>query len=99
MEEVAVGIRTVVRKLVSDGFDAVIEGAHFHSGIIEDLRVTNGDAEVQATLLIVRTVEELRQLVNDKEGRRAQRADRKRWLEALAGKHSGHACNTRLSDF
>ncbi len=81
VKEVAVGIRTVARKLVSDGFDAVIEGAHFHGGIIEDLRVRNGDAEVPATLLIVRTAEELRQRVNDKKGRRAQGADRKRWQE------------------
>lgn len=83
VKEVAVGIRTVARKLVSDGFDAVIEGAHFHGGIIEDLRVRNGDAEVPATLLIVRTAEELRQRVNDKEGRRAQGADRKRWQEKV----------------
>lgn len=79
VKEVAVGIRVVVRKLVSDGFDAVIEGAHFHSGIIEELRVTNGDAEVQATLLIVRTAEELWQRVNEKEGRRVQGAARKLW--------------------
>ncbi|MGH3972395.1 MAG: hypothetical protein ACRDS9_03590 [Pseudonocardiaceae bacterium] len=79
VKEVAVGIRTVVRKLVSDGFDAVVEGAHFHGGIIEELRVANSNAQVHATLLIVRTVEELRQRVNGKERRRAQGAVRKRW--------------------
>ncbi len=81
VREVAVGIRAVVRKLVSDGFDAVIEGAHFHSSIIEELRAANGDAEVQATLLIVGTAEQLRQQVNDKEGRRTQGAVRKLWQE------------------
>jgi 2-phosphoglycerate kinase len=66
---------------VSDGFDAVIEGAHFHSGIIEELRVTNGDAEVRAKLLIVRTAEQLWRRVNDKEEIRAQGAVRKLWQE------------------
>jgi 2-phosphoglycerate kinase len=79
VDEVAAGIRLVVRKLVRDGFDAVIEGAHFHSGIIENLRVTNDGAEIDATLLIVRTAEELRQRVDDKEKRRADGAERKRW--------------------
>ncbi len=83
VKEVAVGIRTVVRKLVSDGFDAMIEGAHFHGDIIEELRVANGDAEVRATLLIVRTAEELRQRVNDKERRRAHGAARKLWQENI----------------
>jgi len=81
VKEVAVGVGAVVRKLVSDGFDAVIEGAHFHSGIIEELRVTNSNAEVQATLLIVRTAEQLRQRIIEKEGRRAQGAARKLWRE------------------
>jgi len=79
LNDVAVGIRAVARKVVSDGFDAVIEGAHFHGSIIEELRAANGNAEVWATLLIVRTAEELRLRVNDKERRRAQGSTRKPW--------------------
>lgn len=79
VREVAVGITTVVRKLISDGFDAVIEGVHFHSSIIEELRVTNDHADIHATLLIVRTAKELRQRVTDKEAGRTQGATRKSW--------------------
>lgn len=56
--EIAVGIRLVVRKLVADGFDAVVEGAHFHSAVIEDLRIANAEANIQATLLVVETGDE-----------------------------------------
>jgi len=82
-EEVAVGIRVVARKLVSDGFDAVVEGSHFHSGIIEDLCVTNSYADIQATLLVVRTAEELRHRAADKEKGRAHGSERKRWQEHI----------------
>lgn len=81
VKEVAVGIGTVVRKLVSDGFDAVIEGAHFHSTVINELRAVNGDAEIHPTLLVVGTAEELRQRVKDKEGSCVQAAAQKRWHE------------------
>jgi len=80
---VAPGINAVARKVVSDGFDAVIEGVHFHGGIIEELRATNSHAEVRATLLIVRTAEELRRRVNDKETGRAQGSARKPWQKNL----------------
>lgn len=82
-EIVAAGIRMATRKLIRDGFDAVIEGAHFHSGIIEDLRTTNTDADVQATLLVVRTAKELHRRVREKESARAQGAERKRWRESI----------------
>jgi 2-phosphoglycerate kinase len=83
LNDVAVGIRAVARKVVGDGFDAVIEGAHFHSDIIEELRTANGNAEVRATLLIVRTAEELQRRVNDKERRRASGSARKPWQENI----------------
>jgi 2-phosphoglycerate kinase len=83
VEAVAVGVRIVVRKLVRDGFDAVIEGAHFHSGIIENLRITNREADVQATLLVVGTAEELRKRVCRKENARAQGAEPKRWQDNI----------------
>src|SRR5215470_9991943 len=51
LNDVAIDIRAVARKVINDGLDAVIEGAHFHSGIIEELRAANGNAEVRATLL------------------------------------------------
>jgi 2-phosphoglycerate kinase len=79
VQEVAVGVKAVAAKLVGDGFAAVIEGAHFHGGIIEELRAANSNAEVQATLLIVKAPEELRRRIDDKEGRRAQGAARKLW--------------------
>jgi len=81
LNDVAVGINAVAMKVVSDGFDAVIEGAHFHGGIIEAVRAANRNAEVRATLLIVRSAEELRRRVNDKERRRAQGSARKPWQE------------------
>lgn len=80
---VAAGIRTVVTKLVSDGLDAVIEGAHFHGGFIQELRTANVEADIHATLLTVSTADELRQRVIAKEGARATGAARKRWQENL----------------
>jgi 2-phosphoglycerate kinase len=81
VEEVAVGIDIVVKKLVRDGLDAVLEGAHFHGRIIDNLRAANPDADVKATLLIVRTIDELHQRIDDKQRRRAQVADDKQWRE------------------
>jgi len=81
--EVAAGTRIVVRKLVRDGFDAMVEGAHFHSGIIADLRSWEG-AEIRPTLLTVRSADELVQRVKDKEERRAQGSEPKRWNENIS---------------
>jgi 2-phosphoglycerate kinase len=80
---VADGIRTVARKLVSDGLDAVIEGAHFHGGLIADLVARHPDADLRATLLIVSPAEELRRRVIAKESARAAGAARKRWQDHL----------------
>lgn len=80
---VSTGIKSVVNKLVSDGFDTVIEGAHFHSGIIDDLTTTYADAEIHATLLIVRTADELRHRIIEKEAVRAHGATPKHWQEHL----------------
>lgn len=81
--QVAPGIRIVAQKLVRDGFDAVIEGVHFHGGIIDDLSTLDG-ATIRATLLTVSSANELQQRVKDKEGRRAQGAEHKRWNENIA---------------
>jgi len=81
VEQVAVGIDIVVKKLVRDGLDAVIEGAHFHGRIIDNLRATNPHADIEATLLIVRTIDELRQRIDDKQRRRAPTADDKQWRD------------------
>lgn len=82
-QAVAIGIRAVVRKLVSDGFAAVIEGAHFYSNLIEDLRAENVNTDLHATLLIVNAAEELRRRIDDKERQRAHGATRKRWRDNL----------------
>lgn len=77
---VSAGTRLVVRKLVSDGFDAVIEGVHFHGSIIEDLRAMSEHADIRPTLLVINTAEELAQRIDDKERRRASPgAERKQW--------------------
>lgn len=80
---VSTGIKPVVKKLVSDGFDAVIEGAHFYSGVIDDLTTTYADAEIHATLLIVRTADELRHRITEKEAARANEATPKHWQANL----------------
>ncbi|XVV02484.1 hypothetical protein ACQPW3_34775 [Actinosynnema sp. CA-248983] len=80
---VAAGIRTVARKLVSDGHDAVIEGAHFHGGVIADLAAGNPGADIHPTLLIVSSADELRQRVIAKERTRAAGTARKHWQDHL----------------
>lgn len=83
VNEVAPAIRAVTSKLVTDGFDAVMEGVHFHGRIIEELRAANPSSEIRATLLVVKNAEELRQRVSDKEQRRAQGAPRKLWKQHI----------------
>lgn len=83
VEVVATGIGIVVNKLALDGFDAVIEGVHFRGSMIEDLRVKYDRVNIQATLLVVRTAEELQQRISDKESRRARGAEPKRWHENI----------------
>ncbi|MFD2415718.1 hypothetical protein [Amycolatopsis pigmentata] len=80
---VARGVRIVIGKLGRDGFDAMVEGAHFHSGIIDDIRAENVDTDVQPTLLTVSTADELRKLINSKEAERAPGGDRKKWRESI----------------
>lgn len=83
VDAVATGIRAVVRKLVNDGFDAVVEGAHFHGAVIEDLRMRYEFADIRATLLVVTPAQELRRRIEDKERQRAACAERKRWHDNL----------------
>jgi 2-phosphoglycerate kinase len=81
VREVVVGIKIVVKKLVSDGFDAIIEGAHFYGAVIEELRATNSGAEIDATFAHNKDPAELRKRVEDKAASRAQGGR----SEALAG--------------
>lgn len=80
---VAAGVNTIAKKLVSDGFDAVLEGVHFNSAVIEELRATNIGAEITATLLTVGTAEELLKRVEAKGASRAQGAPQKLWRENM----------------
>jgi 2-phosphoglycerate kinase len=82
-QAVAVGIQAVAKKLVGDGFAAVIEGAHFHGSIIEELRAANDSAEVEATLLVVEAAEELHQRISHKESQRARGAAQKLWRDNI----------------
>lgn len=83
VEAVAVGIRAVARKVVSDGFDAVIEGAHFHGRLITELQRTHDEAEVRPTLLVVETADELRRRITAKEAGRVQGAAGKEWRQRV----------------
>jgi 2-phosphoglycerate kinase len=82
-QAVAVGLVPVAKRLVNDGFDSIIEGVHFYSGIIDDLRAATGNADIDPTLLIVRTAEELRRRADKKEQRRTRGSDRKQWEESI----------------
>jgi len=81
---VAPAIRTVVAKLVDDGFDAVIEGAHFDAGLIRDLQAANKDTDIQPTLLTVTAADEIRQRILRKGQERAGGVGRAEWTENLA---------------
>lgn len=83
VEAVARAIDMVVRKLVSDEFDAVVEGAHFSAKILEDLRNDNSRADVRATLLVVRSAEDLRQRVLRKGRERASGVPLQEWHENI----------------
>lgn len=84
VEAVAPAIGIVVKKLVSDGFDAVVEGVHFHGKILKDLRNANSNADIRATLLVVRTADELRRRVIHKGQERASGVALKEWQENIA---------------
>ena len=81
---VAPAVAAVFDKLVNDGMDAVIEGAHFHGDLIENLRDTHRDVDVRATLLVVESAAQLVRRIDDKERRRANGSAPKRWRENLA---------------
>lgn len=77
------GIRSVVKKLMDDGFDAVIEGVHFHGDVIKNLAATHANARIHAALLIVRTTDELQHRIAQKENDRAKCVARKQWRQNL----------------
>lgn len=75
-------VKTVVAKVVHDGFDAILEGAHFHGTLIDELRMECPNAEIAATLLTVENAADLRRRVESKECARALCADEKKeWRE------------------
>lgn len=80
---VSPAIEVVVQKLVSDGFESVIEGVHFHGEVIQRLRSQNRDADIRATLLVVETAEELRQRAISKGHARTARVPLKEWQENI----------------
>lgn len=84
VHEVAIGIHAVIGKLVSDGFAAVIEGAHFHGGLVNEVRAAHVGAAVHATLLVVNSAEELHRRIGDKERQRSGQAIEKHWHESMA---------------
>ncbi|MFC0547090.1 hypothetical protein [Kutzneria chonburiensis] len=81
--EVATGVGLVVNKVVRDGFDAVVEGAHFNGAVIKELRAANADASIRATLLVTETADELIARISSKEANRAHGAERKQWRESV----------------
>ena len=78
-DAVATGVLTVARKLAADGFDAVLEGTHFHAEIINRLRMIQGVERVEASLLIVGGMEELLRRIQAKETQRVPTAPPKQW--------------------
>ncbi|MCA1229397.1 AAA family ATPase [Saccharopolyspora sp. 6M] len=78
---VAPAIHAVVAKLARDGFDAVLEGAHFHGDLIGELRTAYPELALHATVLAVGSADELRQRIAAKERTRAATSERKAWAE------------------
>ena len=84
VDHLAVAVKTVTAKVVHDGFDAILEGAHFHGSLIEELRTECPDAEIEAMLITVGNAADLRRRVESKEKARALCAEKKReWLENI----------------
>jgi 2-phosphoglycerate kinase len=80
-DAVATGVLAVASKLADDGFDAVLEGAHFHADVIDSLRLVHGVGHVEASLLTVGGMDELLCRIQAKETQRAQSAPPKQWHE------------------
>ncbi|ADP79675.1 2-phosphoglycerate kinase [Pseudofrankia inefficax] len=76
-------IQVVTDKLVSDGFDSVVEGVHFHGELIEILRGQNRQADIRATLLTVGTGEELLRRAISKGHARTNGLPLKEWRENI----------------
>lgn len=74
-------IRSVVAKLADDGFDAILEGAHFHGTLIADLQRTFPHTRIIAALLTIKDAHELRHRIEAKEMDRAQSAQKKEWRD------------------
>jgi 2-phosphoglycerate kinase len=83
-DAVAPAIALVAARIIADGFSAVIEGAHFHSGTIAVLRAAHPSITIDATLLAVDDVDALRRRIEQKENARARGGDAKNWRERMS---------------
>lgn len=82
-EAVSPAVNMVARKLVDDGFAAVVEGAHFYSRSILKLRNVSSDLRILPTLLIVGSVDDLRQRAIRKGQQRASGVPLNEWQENI----------------
>jgi 2-phosphoglycerate kinase len=78
-EAVFPAVQAVAAKLARDGLDAVIEGSHFHGGLITRLRQHAGDAAVRPVLVTVESLPQLLEHITDKERQRAPGAEPRDW--------------------
>lgn len=81
VQQVLPGIKAVAAKVTKDGFGAVMEGAHFHSAVINELRNDCRNATVTSQLLAVESAEELLRRITHKEACCASNAPRKQWAD------------------
>jgi 2-phosphoglycerate kinase len=80
-DAVAAGVLAVAHKLAAGGFDAVLEGTHFHAEVIDRLRLIQGVGRVEASLLTASGMDELLRRIQAKETQRARTAAPKQWRE------------------
>ncbi|TCO56761.1 AAA family ATPase [Actinocrispum wychmicini] len=81
VQHVLPGVKAVAAKVVKDGLDAVMEGAHFHSAVINELRDGCPNAQVSPRLLAVDSAAELLRRIASKESRRVSNAPKKQWSD------------------
>jgi 2-phosphoglycerate kinase len=76
---VAPAIMSAAGYMISDGFDAVIEGTHFDGRTIDKLRSRVGGVEVDDVLLTVDDEADLLRRIAAKQARRAPGSEDKQW--------------------
>jgi 2-phosphoglycerate kinase len=83
VDSVMPAIRRAMMRVLADGFDAVIEGAHFYGKTIDALRFEFTDAVIDEVLLTVRDREDLRLHIARKDAARASVAEGKDWMAGV----------------